>query len=347
MELKSGMPKILLVAPRIGGVGGITQHVRQLAKRLKGIGWGVHLLSSETMRLSMRKGVANIEYALASAAECLGRSYDIAHGHNLPSILALKFVRAEAKLLTLHGVYSRQVSLLHGRLIGLAAELAERTTLRWVDEVTAVTRLAASYYRRLGIEAKYIPNAIDLSELPTERKRVTTPQITYLGRLSREKGVDLLIEAASMGLKGIVIAGDGPLRPLIEKAARRSLIHYLGPLPRSEALKILAGSDVAVLPSRAEGVSTALLEAMALKIPIVATRVGGNLEVIRNGVDGVLVEPEAEEIYEAIKFLVENRKDAEKLSEKAYQKVLTQYNWEKTFSRYLSLYHSLISQRGH
>ncbi|RLG03475.1 MAG: glycosyltransferase family 1 protein, partial [Thaumarchaeota archaeon] len=103
MELKSGMPKILLVTPRIGGVGGIAQHVRQLAKRLKGIGWGVHLLSSETMRLSMRKGVANIEYALASAAKCLGRSYDIAHGHNLPSILALKFVRAEAKLLTLHG----------------------------------------------------------------------------------------------------------------------------------------------------------------------------------------------------------------------------------------------------
>jgi len=347
MELKDAMPRILLIAPRISGVGGIAQHVRQLAKRLKELGWEVHLLSSETMRLSMRKGVANIEYAFASTAKCLWRNYDIAHGHNLPSILALKAVRAKAKILTLHGIYSRQISLLHGKAIGLAAKIAEKTTLRWVDKVTAVSKLAASYYRRLGIEVEYIPNAIDFSELPTERKRIRTPQVTYLGRLSREKGVDLLIEAALMGLKGVVIAGDGPLRSLIEKAAQKNLIHYLGPLPRSEALKILAGSDVAVLPSRAEGVSTALLEAMALRIPIVATKVGGNLEVIRDGVDGILVEPKAEEIYEAVKFLLENRKNAEKLSEKAYQRVLTQYNWERTFSQYLTLYHSFISKSGH
>ena len=341
------MPKVLLIAPRISGVGGIAQHVRQLARRLNKAGWEVHLLSSETMELSMKKGIANIEYAFASAAKCLRKSYDIAHGHNLPSILALKTIRAKAKLLTLHGIYSKQISLIHGKLIGLAAKLAEKTTLRWVDKVTAVTKLATSYYRRLGIEVEYIPNAIDFSELPTERKRITTPQIAYLGRLSKEKGVDLLIEAALMGVKGIVIAGDGPLRPLIEKASKEGLIHYLGPLPRNEALKILAGSDVAVLPSRAEGISTALLEAMALKVPVIATRVGGNLEVVRDGVDGILVKPEAEEIYKAVKFLVENREYAKKISENAYQKVLTQYNWEKIFSRYLSLYYSLIYQSGH
>ena len=338
------MPKVLLIAPRISGVGGIAQHVRQLARRLNKAGWEVHLLSSETMELSMKKGIANIEYAFASAAKCLRKSYDIAHGHNLPSILALKTIRAKAKLLTLHGIYSKQISLIHGKLIGLAAKLAEKTTLRWVDKVTAVTKLAASYYRRLGIEVEYIPNAIDFSELPTERKRITTPQIAYLGRLSKEKGVDLLIEAASMGVKGIVIAGDGPLRPLIEKASKEGLIHYLGPLPRNEALKILAGSDVAVLPSRAEGISTALLEAMALKIPVIATKVGGNLEVIRNGVDGILIEPKPEEICRAVSCILENRDQADRLSQNAYRRVITQYSWKKVFNKYISLYRSLLTK---
>jgi len=72
------------------------------------------------------------------------------------------------------------------------------------------------------------------------------------------------------------------MRPLIERAAQKGLLKFLGLLPRTKALKMLAGSDVTVLPSREEGISTVLLEAMALKVPIVATRVGGNTEILRD-----------------------------------------------------------------
>lgn len=339
------MPKILLVAPRISGVSGIAQHVRQLAKRLKKMGWDVHLLSSETMRLKSRKGLANIEYAFSSAAKCLKREYEVAHGHNLPSILALKAVKAKAKIITLHGIYSKQIELLYGDFLGYVARLAEKFLLRWADAVTAVTRDAANYYRSLKLEAEYIPNAVDFSELPTEHKRITTPQITYLGRLSREKGVDLLLTLASMGIRGIAIAGDGPMRPLVERASRKGLVYYLGPLPRNEALKILAGSDIFILPSRAEGVSTALLEAMALKIPVVTTRITGNIEVVQDGYEAILVHPRVEEIVNALRILLEDRDYAKKIAENAYRRVTSAFSWDIVQEHYLKIYESILSQR--
>ena len=183
--------------------------------------------------------------------------------------------------------------------------------------------------------------------MPNEIERISDPQITYLGRLSGEKGVDLLIKAALMGLRGIVVAGDGPLKSVIEYAARRKLLKFLGPLPRRKALKILAGSDVAVLPSREEGISTVLLEAMALKIPVVATRVGGTKEVVRDRKEAVLVSPRAKEIVEAVKALLTDEEYAKRLTENAYQRVITAYNWDIVQGQYLKLYHKLLNRSGH
>ena len=335
------MTRILLLSPRIVGVGGIAQHVRQLAKRLRSCGYEVHLISSETLGLTLRKGLMNPGYALASSAHLLGRGYDVVHGHNLPSAPALKLTDARLKILTLHGIYSRQIGLLYGDALGSIARAVESILLREVDVVTAVTVEAARYYERLGVDVRYIPNAIDLSEMPRDGVRISDPQIIYLGRLSREKGVDLLVEAAMLGLRGVVVAGDGPLRPLIERASRRGLVRYLGPLPRWRALRLLAGSDVAVLPSREEGVSTALLEAMALKIPVVATRVGGNLEVVRDGVDGILVRPDASELVDAVERLLMDRDYAGRLSRNAFKRVLENYSWDKVFMEYLKLYRSV------
>jgi glycosyltransferase involved in cell wall biosynthesis len=174
--------------------------------------------------------------------------------------------------------------------------------------------------------------------MPCEAERISEPQITYLGRLSKEKGADILIKAALMGLRGVVVAGDGPMRPLIERAAQKGLLKFLGPLPRTKALKILAGSDVAILPSREEGVSTVLLEAMALKIPIVATRVGGTTEILRRGEDALLVSPDPKEIKDAVtRFLVDNSL-ARRLTENAYQRLLNNYEWKIILEKYLELY---------
>jgi glycosyltransferase involved in cell wall biosynthesis len=301
-------------------------------------GHEVELVSIETLGARLRKGLANPGYSVLAALKSMGERFDIVHGHNLPSAPAVKLAKARAMIVTLHGVYSRQIRLLYGGMLGSMAELFERWILRGVDAVTAVSLEAVKYYRSLGIKAVHIPNAIDLSEMPCEAERISEPQITYLGRLSKEKGADILIKAALMGLRGVVVAGDGPMRPLIERAAQKGLLKFLGPLPRTKALKILAGSDVAILPSREEGVSTVLLEAMALKIPIVATRVGGTTEILRRGEDALLVSPDPKEIKDAVtRFLVDNSL-ARRLTENAYQRLLNNYEWKIILEKYLELY---------
>jgi glycosyltransferase involved in cell wall biosynthesis len=85
---------------------------------------------------------------------------------------------------------------------------------------------------------------------------------------------------------------------------------FTGQLPRQEALKIVKGSDVFVLPSLHEGLSTALLEAMAMGIPVVATWVGGNTELITDRETGLLVEPNPQDIIKAISRLLEDREFA-------------------------------------
>ena len=307
-------------------------------------GHQVKVLSTETMNLYLKKGLANLGYGISASLKVLGEEYDVVHGHNLPSAIAVKTAKAEIKVLTLHGVYSRQIRLLYGHFMGRAAGIWERQFLKGIDALTVVSLEAAKYYRSLGFDVLHIPNAVDLSEMPDEVERVSDPQITYLGRLSREKGVDLLIEAALMGLKGIVVAGDGPLRSMVEYAAQRGFLKFLGPLPRERALRILAGSDVVVLPSREEGVSTVLLEAMALRIPIVATKVGGTREVVRGGEEAVLISPTPREIMKAVKLLLADEEYARRLAEKAYRRVKTTYDWALVEKQYLKLYNSLLTR---
>jgi glycosyltransferase involved in cell wall biosynthesis len=334
--------RILLLSPRVSGVGGIAQHVRRLARGLRGAGHEVELVSIETLGVKLRKGLANPGYSVLASLKSTGEKFDIVHGHNLPSAPAVKLAKAHARIVTLHGVYSRQIRLLYGGMLGSMAELFERWILRGVDAVTAVSLEAVKYYRSLGLKAIHIPNAIDLSEMPNEAERVSEPQITYLGRLSKEKGIDILVRAALMGLRGIVIAGDGPMRSLVEIAAQKGLLKFLGPLPRAKALKILAGSDVVVLPSREEGVSTVLLEAMALKVPIVATRVGGTLEILRDNEDALLVNPDPHEIKEAVMRLLTQAELAKTLTINAYQRLIGNYNWDIIERKYLTLYERLL-----
>ena len=326
----------------MSGIGGIAQHVRRLARGVREAGHEVKLVSIETLGVGLRKGLANPGYSVLAALKSSWERFDIVHGHNLPSAPAVKLAKARAKIVTVHGVYSRQIRLLYGGMLGSMAELFERWILRGMDAVTVVSLEAVKYYRSLGLKAVHIPNAIDLSELPTEAERVSEPQITYLGRLSKEKGVDILVKAALMGLRGIVIAGDGPMRPLIERAAQKGLLKFLGPLPRTKALKILAGSDVVVLPSREEGVSTVLLEAMALKVPIVATRVGGTTEILRDNKDALLVNPDPHEIKEAIMRLLTQAELAKTLTINAYQRLISNYDWNAVQKKYLDLYKQLL-----
>lgn len=146
-----------------------------------------------------------------------------------------------------------------------------------------------------------IPMGIDCDALKTPLKSVIGRNILFLGRLTHIKGLDLLIEALT-GLEGfeLTVAGDGLLREKLEAdCAHKGLsVSFLGYVEPQQRHRLLAETDLVVVPSRVlpdgrtEGLPVVCLEAMAAGRVVVAARVGGISELIEDGVNGYLFEPE-------------------------------------------------------
>jgi glycosyltransferase involved in cell wall biosynthesis len=156
-----------------------------------------------------------------------------------------------------------------------------------------------------------IPNGIDLSLYRQKSKRSSKRQaedrdgadrrsflIGTLARLSREKGIDTLIEAAKIVVTSypsarFVIGGTGPLRAELDKKVRDLRLEPYVRMPGfvDDVPGFLSALDLYVLPSDSEGIGLAVIEAMAAGLPVVATRVGGVPEAVIDGVTGILVPP--------------------------------------------------------
>ncbi len=149
--------------------------------------------------------------------------------------------------------------------------------------------------------------------------------ITFVGRLSEQKGVDVLFEAARLVAARQVnfqlwLVGDGPLRPGLEKQARElgleARIRFWG--WQEDVTPYLQASDLFVLPSRYEAMPISLLEALACGLPAVVTKVGENEEIVRGETNGLVVAPEnAPELAEALARLVTSTDLSRKMAQNA------------------------------
>ncbi|RLE91636.1 MAG: glycosyltransferase family 1 protein [Thermoprotei archaeon] len=339
--------KILIISPKSKGIGGIASHVSELATLLKERGFYVKIVSAENTPIVNIKGLKNSSFAFFSVFHpYLMKEYDIAHAHNLPSIIPLRFARAQAKILTLHGIYSKQISFLYGRIFGRIAEIVEKKMLTWIDGITAISKSVKKYYEALGLKVEYIPNAVNIHKLPKEVTKLYDNQIVYVGRLSKEKGVDILVKAfIKTKLDAhLLIVGKGPLEGFLRKYAQKDKrIHYTGYLEHSKALSIIAGSDLLILPSLYEGLSTVILEAMALKTPVLASDISENKELIQHGETGFLFpKGSVEKLAFMIEYLLSKKDLLRKVSEKAYQLVLAEYTWDVVIEKYVDFYEKII-----
>jgi len=332
---------VVVVSPTSRGSGGVAQHIDGLVGRLKSDGYGVEVISSSNTPIIRVKGLMNPSFALSSMVKALGGRCHVVHAHNIPSAPAMRALRADVKVLTLHGFYSEQVKLLHGGAVGGLVSWFERRALRWADVITAVSKSSAEVYRGMGYDVRFIPNAVDLNRLPSEGLRVFSSQVIYVGRLSREKGLDTILEAAAKvsGLNFLIV-GWGPYGPTLRaKASKLKNMRLIGEVGHDEALRYIAGSDVLVLPSYVEGLSTVILEAMALKVPVVASAVGGNTELVEDGVTGLLVSPgDPEQLASAIERIISERNLAARIASEAYKRVSNEYSWDRVYREYLRVY---------
>lgn len=208
--------------------------------------------------------------AFARAARRAARDADLVHAHWLPSALP---ALATGKPFVLQ-LWGSDVALAR-RVRPLARLLVRRAS----TVVCASTALAEDA-RALGArDVRVVPSGVALPATPGVPDE--PPHLLYVGRLSEEKGVRELADAAA-GLP-LVVVGDGPLRQLFPDGRGFVPPHELGPW--------YEGAAAVVVPSRREGYGVAAREAMAYGRPVVASGVGGLLDAVEDGVTGLVVPP--------------------------------------------------------
>jgi sugar transferase (PEP-CTERM/EpsH1 system associated) len=147
----------------------------------------------------------------------------------------------------------------------------------------------------------------------------------------------------------LVVIGDGPLREEAQRLLRMANSEQLAWLPgeRSDIPELMRGFDMFVLPSLREGISNTILEAMASGLPVVATRVGGNPELVDENVTGMLVPPaDPEAMAKAIGSYVVEPSRLRRHGEEGRRKVEKGFSMQGMVNSYLDVYDAVLSRHG-
>ena len=145
----------------------------------------------------------------------------------------------------------------------------------------------------------------------------------------------------------LLLAGDGPLRNELEQYVKSNAldnyVHFIG--RRKDIPDILSGIDIFILASETEGLSNALLEAMAAARPVVATNVGGNPEVVLNGQTGYLVrENDLYERHQAINKLVQSKSLRVKYGQAGFDRVKKNFSVDAMVNKYIYAIHTATAK---
>ena len=237
-------------------------------------------------------------------------------------------------------------------------------TQKYIDRFTSDNSKVGKHYSDLlGSDERVtvIPNGIDcvnvfsprLFNRNEERRKLGLAEdelaVTFVGRLSQEKNPDVFVGAAAGAIKQkanakFFVVGDGPMGEQIGnqiKAVRSDKIVNLG--YQQDVARYLSATDIFVLPSSVEGFPMSILEAMAMKIVVVASDVGAISDVLANGDDGIVITPGS--VSEIVNSVVQLDKDRAKLDDmkaKAFQKLITTYSNKQLGDNYTKLYRDLL-----
>lgn len=229
--------------------------------------------------------------------------------------------------------------------------VVERLGLAAADAVIVPTEeLRAHVAARIGpARVHIVPNGVDTTRFrPVVRRPERQRRVTYVGRLSVEKNLDVLIKATAKLLTRfdvrLVIVGQGPLRQRLEALARRHGVsaEWHAVVQHAELPALLAATDVFVLPSLTEGHPKVLLEAMACGAPCVASDVGGNRAILADGESGLLFDPrDPGALAERLERVLDDEELAHRLGQRGRAEAEGRYELHDLVEREIALVKSV------
>ena len=293
--------------------------------------------------------------------------------------------RAEYDLIHVHGLsYHTFAAVLMGRLLGRpvvvklansgpASDIAKMrsgqhlalsryllpTALR-ADRFVALNRLIVRELVEAGVPAaqiEEIPNGVPTAGVaPKASYSLHHPaRLLFVGRLHPQKGLDVLLKALRRlqdeGTEvGLTLVGDGPQKTQLENLARalgiRTQVKFAG--ESSHVPDYLREADVFVLPSRAEGVSNSLLEAMAQGLPVVVSDIPGNAEVVDDEKTGIVFRPDdVSSLAAGLQLLLKDQTLRQEIGDAARREIDGRYAIGRIAERYIGVYQGLLSQGAH
>ena len=356
----------------------------QLARLAVDLGWETQVLTTDPIFQSELRereiGIVDLDVIrreirptrdLAGLWRLVGflrqNRYTIVHTHTskagIVGRLAARLAGVPVVVHTAHGFAFHERS---PRSVVRACALAERIAGIWCDRIITVSRFHRSWAIELGIaktpKVIAIPNGIPPERVRPDRDRlairsllgVAPDELVILsaGRLAPQKGLEYLMEALPVLERqlpqpfSVWLAGEGPLeaklRALAAVQARSGRVRFLG--FREDIGNLLEGADLIVLPTLREGLSIALIEAMAAGKPVIATSIGSNCELTGNGAAGLLVPPEdPAALATAIRELAVHPERADQLGQEARRRYLSFYTLDQMLDRYKQEYLRLLS----
>ncbi|HEY9722880.1 MAG TPA: glycosyltransferase [Oscillatoriaceae cyanobacterium] len=354
---------LMLITNQLG-IGGAEQFVVHLANQLSERHRVLVVSSGGVLTQQLSAAVTHLEAPLkgmgpreaAIAVRCVREALaqhaiDLVHAQSFNSALVARLAGARQVLASAHGGLKPWKKPLVAAVYGACAQ-----------RVVGCAETISADFVRHGLGAariQTIPNAIPLPASPEAdvRERVRaelglesdTPLILGVGRLSEEKGFCTMLEALAILARlnprvHAAIAGDGPLRGELEARARAlglSQLHFLG--RRADVARLMGAADALCLPSRAEGLPLALLEAMACRLPIVASDVGGVHEAVVDGVTGWLVPPR-DPLLLATRLLavLEDPARGRAMGEAGRERIAARFAFPRLVSSFEELYASML-----
>ncbi|HUP03471.1 MAG TPA: glycosyltransferase family 4 protein [Bryobacteraceae bacterium] len=218
-----------------------------------------------------------------------------------------------------------------------------------LDMLIALTPFAKSRLAMAGFREDRIAVAPNPSAAPAmPGARSEGGYIAFAGRMSAEKGVDVLLAAAAL-MPGVLFkaAGDGPLLPALKRRAPAN-VEFLGTLAFDGLVELYRGARALAVPSVwFEQFPMVIADAMTLGTPVAASRIGGLPDIVEDGATGLLFEPgDAAALAEKLRMLWDNPHMARRMGEAGREKALRHYTREAYYKNLLPVYRAAMARTG-
>ncbi len=355
------LPSVIMAGPLPPAVGGMASVLGALRDSTLSRRFDLHLFETGKTTPENRplwQGIAARLQLLLRWWKEMGRTpRPIAHIHTCSGftffldglLLLLAKVRSAPCILHIHG--ARFDAFIDGLSFPMSS------LARWLArQVDCVVVLSEDWRKRLanrlpGAHLKVVANGVPSFSERREHHTTSVPHYLFLGNLCRRKGVHTLLQAAATSeIPWMLDLAGGEeesgfmawTHKQIEQLGLSERVKVLGPIVGEAKNRLLQEADGFVLPSLAEGLPMALLEAMAARLPVVVTSVGAMPEVVRDGIEGFLIPPDdVAALRDALDRLARNAELREKMGEAASESCEHGYGVERMVDALIGIYTTL------